>query len=94
MCKHGKYKLMNMEVEIDECLVPLIKILQEHGIKTRACCCGHNEKHFGRRVNNHLILSLEGAKVGIRNKNGVAVGWKDPSDFNMWGVSIPIEKKS
>lgn len=28
MCKHGNYVLMNMEVEVDKCLVPLIETLQ------------------------------------------------------------------
>ena len=26
---------------IDPCLVNLIKFLEEHGIRTVACCCGH-----------------------------------------------------
>ena len=83
-----------MEVEVDECLEPLITILQKYGIKTRSCCCGHGEEIGGEKVNNRLILSAEGTRIGIRKENGVASGWKEPADFNIWGFSLPIKMPS
>ena len=55
MCKHGTYAIMNLEVEIDKCMVPLIKTLQKFGIKTTSCCCGHGEIRDGEKKNNHIV---------------------------------------
>jgi hypothetical protein len=85
---------MNMEVEIDECLEPLIKVLQEYGIKTRSCCCGHGEEADGKEINNRLILSTEGSRMGTRGEDGKVSGWEDPLDFNIWSISIPIKMPS
>ena len=93
MCEHGEYVLMNMEVEIDKCLVPLIKTLQEYGITTSACCCGHGQKWEGENINNNIVLSVSGAKVGIKDKNGKAKWWKDPFEFDIWAISFPIVRK-
>ena len=65
------------------------EVLLHHG-----CCCGHGEVIGGEKVNNRLVLSTEGARVGVRKKDGVANGWKEPSDFNIWGISIPIKTPS
>jgi hypothetical protein len=92
MCKHGNYAIMNLEVEIDKCMVPLIKALQKFGIKTRACCCGHGKRIDGKKINNHIILSAEGAEFGMKEEDGIAGGWKKASDFNVWGISFPIKK--
>lgn len=37
-------------VDIDRCLLPLVKALNESGILTDACCCGH-----GKRPGNIML---------------------------------------
>lgn len=44
MCEEGKFELLNLPVEIDVCLVPLIKMLNSYGIRTQFCCCGHKKE--------------------------------------------------
>jgi len=57
---------------IDKCLAPLIKMLNEYGIKTLSSCCGHGKTkkswimidprniHFGKIEESGLIsISLE-----------------------------------
>lgn len=92
MCKHGTYAIMNLEVEVDKCMVPLIKTLQKYGIKTTSCCCGHGEEYNGEKINNRLVLSATGVSLGFRNTDGTAFGWKPASDFDIWGISFSIEK--
>jgi hypothetical protein len=38
-------------VGIDYCIAPLIKVLNDGGISTVACCCGHGK--------NHGVISLQ-----------------------------------
>jgi len=39
MCK---IDIKNGDTRIDPCMRELIKFLNNHGIKTKMCCCGHN----------------------------------------------------
>jgi len=39
MCKKKQFKYCPSE--IDECIKNLIRIMNDYGIKTKACCCGH-----------------------------------------------------
>ena len=32
------------KIDVDRCIAPLIKILNENGYDTRSCCCGHGNK--------------------------------------------------
>lgn len=44
MCRHGTtkfIKLNNKEVEVDTCIIPIIEALNNAGVRTTACCCGH-----------------------------------------------------
>jgi len=41
MCKKKQFKYCPSEV--DECMKNIIKFLNESGIKTLACCCGHGK---------------------------------------------------
>ena len=40
MCK---FSLKSGDTRIDPCMKSLIKALNEHGIVTLACCCGHGK---------------------------------------------------
>jgi hypothetical protein len=47
MCKHGTYEHMVISGrvrDIDACIFPLVKALNEAGIVTVACCCGHGHR--------------------------------------------------
>lgn len=37
------YKLDDWKFKVDDCMVNLIWILNNHGIKTLGCCCGHGK---------------------------------------------------
>lgn len=52
MCKHGKTVEMELPVvgeirhgiaDIDLCIAPIIKALNNGGVITKGCCCGHGE---------------------------------------------------
>ena len=57
MCKKGDTTLLEITTlagdyrgkekkgkkQIDKCLAPLVKMLNEYGIKTCDCCCGHGK---------------------------------------------------
>ena len=64
MCKWGKDKKVkvihtNKIVKVDKCLAQLIKILNQYGIETLACCCGHGKtSHSSIRINSKNIELL------------------------------------
>jgi len=41
-------------VPVDACLAPLIQMLNDYGIETMACCCGH-----GRTGHSHIRISSQ-----------------------------------
>lgn len=52
MCKHGDIVEMELPVvgdircgvaDIDSCIAPIIKALNDGGVITKGCCCGHGE---------------------------------------------------
>lgn len=87
MCKYGRTVPLKVTVlaagshtgkeredikKIDKCLAPLVYMLNEYGIKTCSCCCGHGKTkkswimidarniHFGKIEHNGLMsISLE-----------------------------------
>jgi hypothetical protein len=47
MCEWNNTKIIDIDgksVSVDSCLVPIVKALNGGGIKTVACCCGHNKR--------------------------------------------------
>jgi len=56
MCKKGNHVEMKVRVDInggviifrqqpiDSCIAPLVKALNDAGIYTASCCCGHGEE--------------------------------------------------
>ena len=47
MCKYGQWEKLNINgktVNIDKCLVKSVKVLNDNGFKTMACCCGHGKQ--------------------------------------------------
>ena len=48
-------------VGIDACIAPIVKALNEGGIKTMQSCCGHGKASYGR------IDLMDGRKLHIWN---------------------------
>jgi hypothetical protein len=54
MCKWGTDAIVRlahpmpvsgrMEVAVDACMAPLVQILNDYGIHTMGCCCGHGHE--------------------------------------------------
>lgn len=49
-------------VEIDKCIAPIVKALQEGGIDMRATCCGHNKVIGKILLQDGRILTIKKAK--------------------------------
>jgi len=52
MCKYGTVKNVTVlygrrdnTARVDACIAPLVYLLNQYGIKTIACCCGHGKAH-------------------------------------------------
>jgi len=68
MCRLGKQKevvlcepkeISNRQIiDVDACLAPLVQMLNEYGIKTLACCCGH-----GKIKTSSVIISSKNVKL-------------------------------
>jgi len=53
LCKFGTDRLVRLckakeisgreAVPVDECIAPLVQMLNDYGIETIACCCGHGQ---------------------------------------------------
>ncbi len=51
-------------VDVDRCIAPLVRALNEAGIATEGCCCGHGE------VTGHITLT-DGRILGIYPNRGI-----------------------
>lgn len=52
-----------LELEIDEelidsCIAPLVRMLNDYGIRTMSCCCGH-----GKTANSSIRISAQNVQV-------------------------------
>lgn len=68
MCKWGTRELVKLHkpdykghpvADVDACIAPIVQALNDAGIETAACCCGHN-KGFGNialKDGRELIIS-------------------------------------
>ena len=53
MCEHGKHHHVSLikeklfsgrrEIPVDACIAQLVQVLNDYGIETIACCCGHGK---------------------------------------------------
>ena len=56
MCKWGTDQFVRLckakeiskktKIKVDKCLAPLVQILNDYGIETITCCCGHDKTKF------------------------------------------------
>ena len=80
MCKRGKDKPVKLcrptaysvknEVKVDACLQKLVQVLNDYGIETIACCCGHGKTHTsGIRIHpRHIELLPLGDSLTVHLK--------------------------
>jgi len=54
-------------VEIDRCIAPIVKALQEGGIDMRGSCCGHGKDRGNIRLQDGRILVITG-EVWLKRK--------------------------
>ncbi len=53
MCEWGTEKFVKLNrprpvsgrlvIPVDACIAPLVQLLQDHGVRTIGCCCGHGK---------------------------------------------------
>jgi len=104
MCKYGTYKLLkvnyrNLERCIDACIANEIKELNENGIITLGCCCGHGEHAPVVLVNEKSIKSMltlgydydmliEYSNVDISGVHQFKLntGCKTSDEINKWSI--------
>ena len=72
MCKWGMDKEVRLikpklfsnrkEIKVDACLAPLVQMLNDYGIETIACCCGHGKtaKSYIRISSKNILLTQLG----------------------------------
>jgi hypothetical protein len=61
MCEHGNeivLEIFGRKCKIDSCIVPLVQALNDAGIYTVSCCCGHGEEygHIWLRDGRVLVI--------------------------------------
>lgn len=72
MCKWGTDKEVKLcepkmiskrtKIKVDSCIAPLVQMLNNYGIKTESCCCGHgktNQSHIRIHSKNILLTELD-----------------------------------
>jgi len=42
------------KIKVDACIAPLVQMLNDYGIETIACCCGH-----GKTAKSHIRISSQ-----------------------------------
>ncbi|BBN99175.1 hypothetical protein St703_18800 [Sporolactobacillus terrae] len=68
ICLYGTYKWvkvintdqMHHIVKVDACIASEIKFLNDMGVVTLSCCCGHGKR------NSHVLISIRSVKVAER----------------------------
>lgn len=77
MCKWGTNKDVTLikakpfsgrkRIKVDACIAPLIQMLNDYGIETIACCCGHGKtaKSSIRISSNNILLTQLGEDFSV-----------------------------
>ncbi len=77
MCKSGTNKDVSLlkdklfsgrrEIPVDSCIAPLVQVLNDFGIETVACCCGHGKtaKSSIRISSKNILLTKLGDDFSI-----------------------------
>ena len=65
MCDNKKFmEIDNKSFDIDECMIPLVRALNDAGIETEGCCCGHGKTTGWIHLadDTYLIIATNRAK--------------------------------
>ena len=77
MCKWGTDKEVTLikpkpfsrqkKIKVDACIAPLVQILNDYGIETIACCCGHGKtaKSYIRISSQNISLTQLGKDFSV-----------------------------
>ena len=77
MCKWGTDKEVTLikpklfsgrkRIKVDACIAPLVQMLNDYGIETIACCCGHGKtvKSSIRISANNILLTQLGEDFSV-----------------------------
>ena len=77
MCKQGTDKdvflfkpktfSLRKKIKVDACIAPLVQILNNYGIETIACCCGHGKtaKSYIRISSQNISLTQLGKDFSV-----------------------------
>ena len=97
MCKWGTYtkvklckaklKSRRMEACVDSCIAPLVKALNDAGIRTLASCCGHGN------IPGTIILEDENWLIIADPKTAQTWFEKNDTDIHGENVTERIKKK-
>ena len=67
MCKKGNTaqviahhvgEIRCVEVQVDKCISKMVQALNDKGVATKECCCGHGEKTGHITLTNGKILAI------------------------------------
>jgi len=65
VCERGDRVLVDLPVEIDRCLEDIVRALNDAGIRTRYCCCGHHHDRCG------IVSLADGRSIAIGDHESV-----------------------
>jgi hypothetical protein len=66
-------------VLVDTCIAPLVQMLNDYGVRTNCCCCGHGKRRSSIEIHTqsfsvgdypdkrrvHLMFPYKAAKLGV-----------------------------
>ena len=59
------------DVEVDPCLVPLVRTLNDNGYATLSCCCGHGEWHGVIKLEDQYLVLVKNRRDAINMRQAV-----------------------
>lgn len=72
MCAHGEVEVVKIgdrEVPVDRCLAPIVRALNDGGVQTAMCCCGHGEHDgfilLGRDEQYQLLVVVPSGRESL-----------------------------
>ena len=68
---------------VDACIAPIVQALNDAGIYTANCCCGHGATDGEIILHNGTILRVKG-KTMLSKFERVEVHWQDTASFEGW----------
>lgn len=79
MCKWGKYKKVKLckprensgriKIYVDSCISKLVQELNNHGVHTEGCCCGHFKGDGEILINSDSFEILNNGALSLKIKH-------------------------